>query len=219
METDQKGMVLMEGETPMQPTRWEILQLLKRRGKATVDELARALGMTLMGVRLHLVVVERDGYVRRSTVRQKPGRPALVYSLTPKAEEVFPKRYDLLAQKLLEALGQAEHLPDPRAITESAARKMAIPLAGRITGTSLDQRVEEAGAILDEIGAFASVERVEGGHLIHQHNCLFYCVAQRNREVCSIDETILKEMLGVEVRQTECLLDGAGRCSHFVPIQ
>ncbi len=200
----------------MQPTRWEILQLLKRRGRATVDELARALGMTLMGVRLHLVVVERDGYVRRSTVRQRPGRPALVYSLTPKAEEIFPKRYDLLAEKLLEALDHAGPLQSRGAILESVAHSMAAPLAGRVNGSHLDQRVEEAAAILDEIGAFVSVEKVEGGYLIHQHNCLFYHVAQHSRAVCSVDEIILKDMLGVEVHQRESILDGSGWCSHFV---
>lgn len=200
----------------MQPTRWEILQLLKKRGRATVDELSRALDMTLMGVRLHLVVLDRDGYVRRSTVREKPGRPALVYSLTQKAEELFPKRYDLLAEKLLDALhrecGESEGV-----ILEAAARSMAAPLAGQLAGAALHQRVAEVGSALDGVGSFASWERVEGGYLLHNYNCLFYSVAQRNREVCSMDGVFLEEILGVEVEQRECLLDGALRCSFFVP--
>ncbi|MHB0871141.1 MAG: helix-turn-helix transcriptional regulator [Chloroflexota bacterium] len=200
----------------MQPTRWEILQLLKKRGRATVDELSRALDMTLMGVRLHLVVLDRDGYVRRSTVREKPGRPALVYSLTQKAEELFPKRYDLLAEKLLEAL-HLDCSESAGAILEAAARGMAAPLAGQLAGTPLHQRVEEIGRALDGVGTFASWERVDAGYLLHNYNCLFYSVAQRNREVCSMDGVFLKEILGVEVEQTECLLDGAPRCSFFVP--
>ena len=199
----------------MQPTRWEILQLLKRRGKATVDELAKALGMTLMGVRLHLVVVERDGYVQRSTLRQKPGRPALVYSLTPKAEEIFPKRYDLLAEKLLEVLRHDPSHSSTGAL-EAAATSMAMPLAGQITGPNLEQRVGQATELLDQIGAFASSERVEGGYLVHQHNCLFYRVAERNRDVCRVDQIILQEMLGADATPTECLMDGALRCTHFI---
>lgn len=207
----------MDGQTPMQPTRWEILQLLKRRGRATVDELSKALNMTLMGVRLHLVVVERDGYVRRSTVREKPGRPALVYSLTPKAEDIFPKRYDLLAEKLLEALGQEGSASSPRAVLESAAHSMATPLLSQLDGSAtLAQRVEGVGRALDQIGSFASWEEVDGGYLIHQYNCLFYRVAQRNREVCSIDTVLLRDLLGVDVERRACLLDGAGRCSFFV---
>ncbi len=200
----------------MQPTRWEILQLLKRRGRATVDELARALNMTLMGVRLHLVVLDRDGYVQRSTVRHKPGRPALVYALTPKAEDLFPKRYDLLAEKILEAVGQQAAPADTRTILERAARSMAAPLLVGLPEDSLEQRVCRVGEILDEIGAFASWERAEGGYLIHQCNCLFFRIAQRNRDVCFIDDILLGEVLGVDVSRRECILDGASRCSFFV---
>lgn len=200
----------------MQPTRWEILQLLKRRGRATVDELSKALNMTLMGVRLHLVVLDRDGYVQRSTVRQKPGRPALVYSLTPKAEDLFPKRYDLLAEKLLEVLQQGT-ATQPKVVLAAAARSMAAPLRIGLEEVPLEQRVEKVGQILDGIGSFASWERADGGFLIHHYNCLYYRVARRNREVCSFDDIFLREVLGVEVHQRESLLDGAGRCSFFVP--
>ena len=207
----------MEGETTMQPTRWEILQLLKRRGRATVDELSKALNLTLMGVRLHLVVLDRDGYVKRTTVREKPGRPALVYSLTPKAEEIFPKRYDLLAEKLLESMEQegGNHLSS--AVLAAAAHSMAAPLADQVGGADLEQRVESVGRLLDQFGAFASWERTDGGFLLHHHNCLFYSVAQRNREVCSVDQVFLKDMLGVEVERRESLLEGGSRCSFFVP--
>ena len=201
----------------MQPTRWEILQLLKRRGRATVDELSKALNMTLMGVRLHLVVLDRDGYVQRATVREKPGRPALVYSLAPKAEELFPKRYDLLAGELLRSLREYKGDSLASTVLASAARNMAAPLLGEVDGETLEQRVESVGRLLDRSGSFASWERVDGGFMLHQHNCLFYSVAQRNREVCSIDHLLLREALGVDVERRECLIDGAGRCSFFVP--
>jgi predicted ArsR family transcriptional regulator len=207
----------MERETPMQPTRWEILQLLKKRGRATVDELSKALNMTLMGVRLHLVVLDRDGYVQRSTVREKPGRPALVYSLTPSAEDIFPKRYDLLAETLLDALRMDGDQMRSRAVLTAAAHRMAEPLARNLDGVPLARRVEATGDALNDIGAFASWEEVEGGYLIHQYNCLFYRVALHNREVCSLDHAFLKEVLGVDAIQRECLLDGASRCSFFVP--
>lgn len=199
----------------MQSTRWEILQLLKQRGRATVQELAKALDMTLMGVRLHLVVVERDGYVRRSTLREKPGRPAMLYSLTPKAEELFPKRYDLLAEKLLEALERGA-ATGAGAVLDATARALAQPFRSRLCGDT-PERVAQVSRILDEIGGFAGSERVEGGYLIHQYNCLYYRVAERRREVCSICGAFLTDLLGVAPEPRASLLDGAGRCTHFVP--
>lgn len=209
--------VRVEGETPMQSTRWEILQLLKRSERATVQELAKALNMTLMGVRLHLVVVERDGYVRRSTLREKPGRPAMVYSLTPKAEEIFPKRYDLLAENLLKATRREGTTCDPGTIVAVTGRELASPFLSRMNGGGMAGRVEVVSQILDEMGGFTACEQVEGGYLIHQYNCLFYRVAARNRDVCTIDQVFLREMLGTEPQRRACLLDGGGRCTYFVP--
>lgn len=200
----------------MQPTRWEILQLLKRRGRATVQELSKALGMTLMGVRLHLVVVERDGYVKRSTVREKPGRPALVYSLTPRAEDLFPKRYDQLVEKLLEVVDGPAGRGGLGGVIHATAHAMALPYLPRLGGR-LSARVEETAAVLNEMGCYASYEPTAGGYLLHECNCPYYRVALRNRALCSMDQLFLAELLGVAPQLRECLLDGAGRCTHFVP--
>lgn len=173
--------------------------------------------MTLMGVRLHLVVVERDGYVRRSTLREKPGRPAMIYTLTPKAEELFPKRYDQLAGKLLEAV-EADRVADGlQPVLRAAALSLAAPLKGKLNGGGRGARVQQVTRVLDELGAFTSSEAVDGGYLIHEYNCLYYSVAEERREVCSMCAQFLQELLGVAPEPRAYLLDGAGRCSYFVP--
>ena len=45
-------------------TRGQIVVLLRRSGR-TVEELARALGLTDNGIRAHLAVLERDGIARQ----------------------------------------------------------------------------------------------------------------------------------------------------------
>jgi DNA-binding transcriptional ArsR family regulator len=54
-------------------TRGQLVALLSRF-RRTVEELARALGLTDNGVRAHLAVLERDGIVRRrGSVRRSSG--------------------------------------------------------------------------------------------------------------------------------------------------
>ena len=68
-------------------TRGRMVALL-RRSNRTVEELARALGLTVNGVCAHLAVLERDGIVRqRGSVRRSSdgGKPAYVYELTSEA--------------------------------------------------------------------------------------------------------------------------------------
>ncbi|MBI4299956.1 MAG: DeoR family transcriptional regulator, partial [Chloroflexi bacterium] len=46
----------------MQSTRGHIVELLKRHGGATVDELSKVLGLASMTIRQHLAILERDSY-------------------------------------------------------------------------------------------------------------------------------------------------------------
>jgi predicted ArsR family transcriptional regulator len=56
----------------LETTRGRVLAHL-RRGPATVEELAQALGLTDNAIRPHLTALERDGLVRQTGVRRGPG--------------------------------------------------------------------------------------------------------------------------------------------------
>ena len=87
-------------------TRGQLVTLLRRAGH-TVEELARAVSLTDNGVRAHLAILERDGIVRqRGSVRRGSGggKPAYIYELTPEAEDLFPKAYELVLRQLLDVL-------------------------------------------------------------------------------------------------------------------
>src|SRR4030067_620188 len=88
----------------MQSTRQQILEYMQRHGRATVKELGALLGLTSTGIRQHLTVLERDGLVDAREERGRVGRPTLVYSLTEKADALFPQTYDALAAVLPEAI-------------------------------------------------------------------------------------------------------------------
>jgi predicted ArsR family transcriptional regulator len=96
-------------------SRGQVVRLL-RRGERTVDELARALGLTDNAVRSHLAALERDGLVRQAGLRRGVSKPAYAYALTPAAERLFPKAYGTLLRLLLDVL--AERLP-PAALDEA----------------------------------------------------------------------------------------------------
>src|SRR5262245_24085541 len=66
----------------MQRTRRQILNILKHRGKATVDELASEILLSSVTVRAHLAILDREGLVTFEEVRGAVGRPYYAYSLT-----------------------------------------------------------------------------------------------------------------------------------------
>lgn len=200
----------------MQRSRWQILEILKRKGKATLDELAKELGLVPVTVRAHLSVLQREDLVSAEEVRGKVGRPFYVYSLTEESERLFPKRYHSLASLILETIEASEgeaklaHLFDRMSDTMVANHK------DQMTGKSLEARVAEAVRILNQEGAMAEWEKTEDGFAVWEHNCPFFLVAQRHPKVCRIDHLFLSKFVGKPVESTHRIVDGHPRCGYRI---
>ena len=81
-----------------------VLYAVRRRGEATVEQVAEQLGITVSGARQHLSALTAAGYVEAAEVPvegPKRGRRALVYTVTDAADAVFPKAYGELTNELL----------------------------------------------------------------------------------------------------------------------
>src|SRR5687768_15737511 len=84
-------------------TRGRILTLLRGTGR-TIRELAITLNLTDNAVRTQLALLEREGLVEQSGTRRGFRKPHYTYTLTPIAEQVFPKAYDTLLNQVLEVM-------------------------------------------------------------------------------------------------------------------
>ena len=203
----------------MQRTRREILNILKRKGPATLEELATGVGLVPVTVRAHLNVHERDDLVRYEEVRGKVGRPFYVYSLTEEAEALFPKSYHTLANRVLDGVTSAfgeqgvEHLAE--VISDAWLKEKAHRLSGK-SGLDL---VQEVARIRAEEGTWAEVERADDGSLaIVQYNCPCPQVASQHSEVtCAAELRYMRKMLGPEVERTEWSQAGSRVCRFRVP--
>src|SRR5690242_9690219 len=92
----------------MQETRRKILEILRERGEATVDDIVGDLerlrgSITSVTVRHHLAKLQEEGLVdiHETRHRSSPGRPQHVYTLTEQGNFFFPNNYQVLAQNLL----------------------------------------------------------------------------------------------------------------------
>ena len=111
-------------EPPMiagRSTRMEVLELLRRKGRCSAETIASDLGVTPNAVRQHLTNLERDGLVVSHPERSGRGRPSLLFSLTERADSVFPKRYGQLATMVLQ---EVQEMGGPEALDEVFSRKI-----------------------------------------------------------------------------------------------
>lgn len=201
----------------MQRTRREILNILKRQGRATLEELANGVGLVPVTVRAHLNVLERDDLVKYEEVRGRVGRPYYVYTLTDDAEDLFPKSYDVLTNRLLDSLAATVGAEGLNRLAEHVAEAWAGEHEARLTGKALAERVAEAAKIRSEEGAWAEVEQTDDGYDIVQYNCSCPQVSARHPEVtCAAELAYLHRLLGADVERVSWRQDGSRICRYHV---
>ncbi len=201
----------------MQSTRQKILEYLQRQGRATVKELGKLLGLTSTGIRQHLTVLERDGLVDAHEERGRVGRPTLVYSLTEKADALFPKTYDALASVLLEEVRSSQGNERLHELLRKVAERMVVPYRDRVRGKPLSGRVRETARIMEEQGCLLDVREADGGeYFIDEYTCPFPKVAQQDRAICALHVDFVRILTGADTRLTQSLLRGERACTYRV---
>jgi predicted ArsR family transcriptional regulator len=201
----------------IQATRQQILEYLQRQGRATVKELGRLLGLTSTGIRQHLTVLERDGLVDAHEERGRVGRPTLVYSLTEKADSLFPKTYDALAADLIEEIRSSQGNERLQELLHRVAERMAAPYVDRVQGKRLGERVQETGRIMEEQGYLVDCRRGGGDeYYIDEFTCPFPKVARQEHAVCALHVEFVRVLAGADTRLTQSLLRGERACTYRI---
>ena len=179
-----------------------MVTLLRRSGR-TVEELARALGLTDNGVRSHLAILERDGIVRqRGTVSRGGGgggKPAYVYELTPEAEALFPKAYGPVLRQLLNVMVERLGSEETEALLRTVGRRIADERT--VPADGLGARLEGAVGVLNELGGLAELEERDGAFVIRGYSCPLTGVVPGHPEVCRLAEALLTELAGVPIHE------------------
>ncbi len=185
----------------MQDTRQQILEIIKRHGEVTVQDLSNELGLTSVTVRHHLEILRSEGYISDPEVRRsyRPGRPRYVYRLTSTAADLFPNNYSGLASALLGSIEECI-APDERdTILERAAERIA-ERAGDLPGDPVE-RIDSIVTFLNQQGYVSRWEKneeKEGSYFIYVSSCPYYHVSQSHGETCKIDQHMIQLLAGAE---------------------
>jgi DeoR family transcriptional regulator, suf operon transcriptional repressor len=198
-------------------TRRELLISLKKRGEATVEDLAGSLGVTVSAVRQHLSGLAASGFVTYRAVKGGPGRPRHLYRLSTGAEALFPKYYSELTNELLSYVEEEDPEVLDR-IFERRRRRRVQGAAARLEGRPFPDKVAELARILDEDGYLADFEALpDGRFLITEHNCAILGVARRWGRACSTEIDFIKEALPeARVERVAHMMAGAHVCRYEI---
>lgn len=209
----------------MQETRRQILDILRDRSEATVDDIVDDLrvlrgSITSVTVRHHLGKLQEDGLVDTAQMRHRatPGRPQHVYSLTELGNSHFPNNYPDLASNLIKQIKST--LPEKQVnviisgVADSMASEANIP-----ADASLRERLESVVEYLNCHGYEASWDIHKEGFVLITSNCPYHKIAHEDDDdtLCQMDMRLISGMLGVVPRMLARVSDGDESCSYLIP--
>ena len=204
-------------------TRGRILEELAT-SPCTARDLARSLGIQESAARGHLDRLEQRGLVQPTFRREGVGRPRKRYALTDAAQELFPRRYEMMLDSVLEELLAREGDRFVAEIFADAARRMAREISGKIPARApTSDRVQSLADSLNELGFRCHVEKGADGALsIVRTNCVFrHNALTHSHLICDVfDKNLTEGLLGVVgVDLQDSITRGASRCTHLIQLR
>jgi predicted ArsR family transcriptional regulator len=194
----------------------EVLELIRRKGRASAETIAADLGVTPNAVRQHLTNLEREGFVVSHPERRGRGRPSLLFGLTERADSVFPKRYGQLATMVLQ---EVQEMGGPEALDEVFARvaaRHAEAISRDIEGLAFDEKLHRVVAWISRAGTLAEQTETAEGVRITIHNCPFRNTALKFPQVCTLTPQLISRLLDSAVSQSDSIHRRDPYCSFVV---
>jgi DeoR family transcriptional regulator, suf operon transcriptional repressor len=192
-----------------------ILQLLlENRVGLSIDALAKVMDISRAAVQQHLVGLEGDGYIKKNALNKTAGRPVVIYGITDKGINYFPKQYawfsDLILSELRQEMG-AEGFKD---YMQRLGIRLANSLRSQFEGKNLNDRIEELLLIMANLGfqVTTEIESESSKSVIRANNCIYHDLAQKHHEICAFDLALMSSLLDKEVKQLSCMAKGDCAC-------
>lgn len=202
----------------MNPTKAELIRLMKRRGAVTVAEATAALDLSASSLRQHFNSLRADGFVTERLHREGVGRPSKKYSLTPTADFFFRVREHTLLQDLMDFLVQAGH----HEAIQSAFQQICLQVIE--DWEARQERDPSAPPLplieehLNDWGYLPEIIPLEDGTIqIDLRNSPFPRIDKIQGFPCFCEKALLERLAGGTAIQSLCIKDdGCHRCRFLV---
>jgi predicted ArsR family transcriptional regulator len=194
---------------------FEILRLIQQRGPQSIKSLEAELGVTTNAVREQIQSLLAAGLLLAVKERRGAGRPAYLYSLTEKAQRLFPQAYDMLLKLLIEEIVRREGADNTQQLLNAVGERMADGLSSD-QSAGMHERLEAISTELARHGMPITI--VEHGEAValQSWSCPYISLARETDGICQMEQHMLERALGARVTLDERLNDGHMYCRFMV---
>lgn len=200
-------------------TKMTIIQLLKKSGGLSIEELSRSIDITPMGIRQHLLSLEKKGIVTYISKKQGIGRPGFVYMLTERADALFPKAYDKFAIEILNDIRKYEGPEKLASIFRWRKASQMNIIKDALSGMeTFDDMMNGLKNMLEAEGHFVDLTRNNGHYHLKQYNCPLNKIASEFKSLCAYELQLYRELFGKEITQEQSIAHGDPACFYKIPV-
>jgi len=193
-----------------------LLDLLRKHGPLGVSQLASGMQVTATAVRQRLTRLLAQGDIQRTSHRSGRGRPVHRYALTEKGRRRAGANFADLAIALWQEIRSIGDPEVRRGLLARISQRLAGLYAARIEGTSLEDRLESLAGLFRERRIPFEVDRRGDLPLLQATACPYPELAEQDRVICAMERLLFSELVGENLRLTNCRLDGH-TCCTFAP--
>lgn len=193
-----------------------LLNFMRRQGPVTISALVAEMGVTATAVRQRLRRLMSQGLIERRTERKSRGRPNHRYLLTEKGERSAGTNFADMAIVLWEEIKSVDDPTIRRGLLKRIADRFVAKYRDRVVGETLDERMGALAEVMRERDIPFAIHKSSELPVLSALACPYPELAKMDRGVCTMEKLMLSEILGNNVRLSECRLDGASCCT-FTP--
>ena len=190
-----------------------LLDLLRQGDGMTVAELSLAMDVTGTAVRQRLARLQAAELIQREAIRAKRGRPSHRYVLTEKGRRQTGANFADLAMALWREIGAIRDPEIRRGLLKRISGRMAELYDTQIDGETVTARMEAVAALFRERSVPFSVNGSQDLPVLTALACPYPELAEQDRTICAMERMLFSEVLGEQVRLSQCRLDGESCCT------
>jgi predicted ArsR family transcriptional regulator len=194
----------------------EFLDLLRTTGPLSVAELADAMEVTPTAVRQRLTRLMSREIIQREALRNGRGRPKHRYWLTDKGMRMTGSNFTDLSMVLWKEVRGLEDPDLRRDMLRRIAQALANGYANQIQGNTPAERLHSVAEILAQRRIPTTVDDTSANPSITAHACPYQALADQDHSVCTMERMMISEMVGQDVKLTQCRQEGDEQCRFQV---
>jgi DeoR family transcriptional regulator, suf operon transcriptional repressor len=194
----------------------EFLDLLRTTGPLSVGELADAMVVTPTAIRQRLTRLMSREIIQREALRNGRGRPKHRYWLTDKGMRMTGSNFTDLAMVLWKEVRALEDPELRRDMLRRISQALANGYANQIQGKTPGERLHSVAEILAQRRIPTTVDDTSANPALTAHACPYQALAEKDQSVCTMERMLISELIGQDVKLTQCRLEGDEQCRFQV---